>query len=60
MSHRLRTRLRKLEAIAPLEEPPRRVEIACLGQDEEFDGSAYPDDVTVLVIRSQGEEPHVE
>ena len=59
MSHRIRSRIRKLEAEAP-PEPRPNYEIAVLAGDEEVDHSAYPEDSSIIVIRSQGKMPTVE
>ena len=58
-SHRLRSRVRKLEAKAP-PEPRPNYEIAILTGGKELDRSAYPEDATIIIIRSQGKAPRVE
>ncbi|TQE91894.1 MAG: hypothetical protein FKY71_20045 [Spiribacter salinus] len=59
MSHHIRSRLRKLEAKAP-PEPRPNYEIAVLTGGKELDRSAYPEDATIIIIRSQGKMPTVE
>ena len=59
MSQRIRSRVRKLEAKAP-PEPRPNYEIAVLTGVKELDRSAYPEDATIIIIRSQGKAPRVE
>ena len=59
MSQRIRSRVRKLEAKAP-PEPRPNYEIAVLTGGKELDRSAYPEDATIIIIRSQGKMPTVE
>ena len=59
MSQRIRSRVRKLEAKAP-PEPRPNYEIAVLTGGKELDRSAYPEDATIIIIRSQGKAPRVE
>ena len=59
MSQRIRSRVRKLEAKAP-PEPRPNYEIAILTGGKELDRSAYPEDATIIIIRSQGKAPRVE